>query len=1236
MTLATGSLRACFAALFLVLLANCGGGTQATALPAAVPAMGRPGQRVVLRGGPFAAARAVLFQGVAADFTILGEAELQATVPAGALTGPIEVDTGAQVLTTPLFRVLRDRGPAPVVELAEPLSGPPGAEVRMAGAGFTGVTAVAFAGTAAEFQVRDDTELRAVVPVGAAAGAITVTGPGGQALTEPFTPAAGPRPGPEVTTVLPSRGVAGAPMTLLGTGFTGATAVRFGGVEAAFKVISYWRLEAHVPPGAVTGRLTVATAAGDAQPAGLFEVDGAPPPAHAAPVLLSMEPASGPVGTRIVLAGTGLAQVDTVRLGLAPAPFEPTAEAQLTVAVPPGAVSGPVTVYSPGGGEAVSPPFVVTAPEASGPQVDAVFPTRPHGPAPPPALVAADTVLAPIPGQTPLTLMGKSFTGTVQVAFNGVPAPFMVLSDTRIDTWVPPGASGPIAVTSVTGQTSLIAIVLSAGPPAAPTLTGIQPPAGPPGALVILAGSDLQGATAVTFGGVAAAFKVISPLRVDAIVPAGAVTGALAVTTPDGAVTAAFTVQPPPPPVPAVLAMQPAQGVEGAQVLLTGTRLEAVTGVFFGALPAAFNYTAAGLSAVVPRGAPTGPLTLAYPGGALTTGIFTVTFAAPALTALAPASGPVGCPVDVTGEHFENVLQVLFGDVAVPLVTVLAPTRLKVQVPAGARTGAVTLVTRGGKATSAAPFQVTAGRPSNLAISVASLTFNQAVQLPDGAIPLVKDRPALLRVQLQANEANTAKPVVRIRFWDAAGTEQPSKDLPARLDAVPTAPSELGTNFTLLLPGQLLQPGLGVQAEVDPDHLIPDLDRSRAVYPGPGEILLPVVQEVPPIRVTVIPVVSGGLTGNANLNGRQDADWVSLFTRMFPTSVLDVSIGAPWSTDLDLTTAKPDPWTRALAALKLKRLADPKTVGTYLVGAVNAPVAGGELAGLAYAAPGRATRAGGEVLVLDGSEPDSINDFASICAHELGHALGRAHSPCGDPAGVDPAYRPAGGLTGATGVDLLGAVAKDGKSHYDVMAYCHPRWISAYTYSEVLATLTAPTYLAAPPAGAALLVWGSVRGGHAELQPAFQVTTVPQPPASGPYTLEALDGAGQVLLSVPFALDTTEADAPGDGSFAFSLPAPGALARLRVLREGRVLADATGQAAPLSREPVATAYRPGTAYLGWDTSTHPMVLVQDARTGETLAVGAQGGLELSTDATELDVLLSDGVHTLRRRIPVSR
>ena len=77
-------------------------------------------------------------------------------------------------------------------------------------------------------------------------------------------------------------------------------------------------------------------------------------------------------------------------------------------------------------------------------------------------------------------------------------------------------------------------------------LTSFKPLTGRVGVTVTIRGTHFTGATSVTFNGKPASFTVDRPRRIKAIVPAGATTGPITVTTPGGTAisTRAFTVTP--------------------------------------------------------------------------------------------------------------------------------------------------------------------------------------------------------------------------------------------------------------------------------------------------------------------------------------------------------------------------------------------------------------------------------------------------------------------------------------------------------------------------------------------------------------------------------------------------------------------------------------------------------------------------------------------------------------------
>ncbi len=141
---------------------------------------------VQLTGTSFSGATDVRFNGTSATFSVVTPTVIATTVPPASTTGPISVTTpGGTATSASSFTVTSI--PAPTITSFTPTTGAAGTPVTITGTNFTGVTAVAFAGASAAFTVDSPTQISTTVPAAARSGSITVTGPGGTAVSALFT-----------------------------------------------------------------------------------------------------------------------------------------------------------------------------------------------------------------------------------------------------------------------------------------------------------------------------------------------------------------------------------------------------------------------------------------------------------------------------------------------------------------------------------------------------------------------------------------------------------------------------------------------------------------------------------------------------------------------------------------------------------------------------------------------------------------------------------------------------------------------------------------------------------------------------------------------------------------------------------------------------------------------------------------------------------------------------------------
>ena len=128
------------------------------------------------------------------------------------------VATGSVIGAAPVFAVTSP----PKITSFTPISGPAGTSVTVQGSNYIGTTAVAFNNAAASFTVVSATQISATVPSGARTGPISVTTPGGLAISSSnftLTTAA------PTLTVSPDAGPPGSTIAVTGANFSTSVAV---------------------------------------------------------------------------------------------------------------------------------------------------------------------------------------------------------------------------------------------------------------------------------------------------------------------------------------------------------------------------------------------------------------------------------------------------------------------------------------------------------------------------------------------------------------------------------------------------------------------------------------------------------------------------------------------------------------------------------------------------------------------------------------------------------------------------------------------------------------------------------------------------------------------------------------------------------------------------------------------------------------------------------------------------
>jgi hypothetical protein len=657
------------------------------------------GTSVTLLGFHFTGATQVYFGSVAASsFAVGSDNQITATAPAQA-AGDVDVTVVTPSGTSDVVDVGRFtyETAAPTVTGLDVTSGPTagGTAVTVSGSNVLGATAVYFGGTPALlFKINGDDSLTAVAPV-AAAGTVdvTVVTPAGTSATgsaDHYTYTSGSST-PAVTALSTGSGPTsgGTTVTITGTHLAGATAVLFGGAAASFTLVSSTSISAVAPTqGAGTVDVTVVT------PLGISATGSADHFTYttAAPTVTALTTSSGTTagGTAVTVTGTNFNNATAVTFGGIAAAFTVTSNTTINAYAPVSAAGTvDVQVTNPDGTSATGSADHFTFSAAT----DC------------PTVTALGTSSGPTGGGTSVTITGTHFAGVTGVYFGTALAAYTVASSTSITATAPPSVAGTVDVTVAT------AAGISAASSAdhytftgtAPAVTALDVASGTTagGTVVVLTGSNFNGATGVSFGSTAAAnFTVVSATEIDATAPAHAagtvhvtVTSAYGTSSTSSADQFTFLA------APTVSGVSPSSGstLGGDTVTITGTNFSGLVAVSFGGTPAAALTvnSSTQITATAPaQYAGVVDITVTTANGNSGTSSadqFTFVAPTPTITSLSSHSGVVGGggTLTITGTNFTGATAVLFGDAPATSYTVVSATSITATVPAAATNGTV-------------------------------------------------------------------------------------------------------------------------------------------------------------------------------------------------------------------------------------------------------------------------------------------------------------------------------------------------------------------------------------------------------------------------------------------------------------------------------------------------------------------------------------------------------------------
>jgi len=522
--------------------------------------------------------------------------------------------------------------------------------------------------------------------------------------------AAAPTP-PAVTGLSLTSGstAGGASIVIGGSGFSNVSSVTFGTVTATYVVNSSTQLTVTTPveaAGTIDVRVTNSVGTSGITTSDKFTFVSPPPTVTG----LSVTQGSTSGGDSLVVSGSNFTGATAVYVGGVASQFTVTSATAISVTTPAHSVgTGDVVVVGPGGSSATSAADRYTY----------LMPT--------PVVTGLSVQSGPAVGGTAIAITGSNFGGAVVVSFGGIGVMGFTVNSagTSISVVTPADVAGvaDVRVTTI-GGTSAISTADQFNFIGPPTITALDIAQGPTsgGTTVKLSGANLNQATAVFFGSVAAqSFVINQDGTISAVAPGVASSVPLmrdiSVVTPSGASATGsadqFTYYPPP----AVMSLSRSSGpaAGGGQIVVSGSNLSAATQVNVGGVASPFVVNLDGtLTVTLPAASAVGQvsnqpltadLTVSTPWGTSSTGVADqYTFVPPpVITALDTSVGSAagGGTVTISGSALSGAVAVYVGTVSTTFTT-NADGTLSALIPSVAGSGPapqtldVTVVTAGG------------------------------------------------------------------------------------------------------------------------------------------------------------------------------------------------------------------------------------------------------------------------------------------------------------------------------------------------------------------------------------------------------------------------------------------------------------------------------------------------------------------------------------------------------------
>lgn len=376
--------------------------------------------------------------------------------------------------------------------------------------------------------------------------------------------------------------------------------------------------------------------------------------------------------------------------------------------------------------------------------------------------------------------------------------------------------------------------------------------------------------------------------------------------------------------------------------------------------------------------------------------------------------------------------------------------------------------------------------------------------------PVVANRTALVRVYVEPDASfRTREVTAELRIVGGAKKTPVLRD--TKTIAAASRDEDPKSTFNFEVPAEAMSANATFQVALTGEGAAPVEGASDGRYPKDGSYAELGAEVSGKLKIVVVPVKydADGSGRIPDVSAAQLERYRKTFLSRYPASAVEITARAPlaWSSTIARNGAG---FSQILNAITQLRRSDGAASDVYYYGlltpapSMSAFCRGGCVTGLSAVVsnPGTSFLRASVGVGYTGEES------ASTMAHEVGHAHGREHAPCGGAQGVDPDFPYAGGIIGVWGYDILEKTLISPTRGRDMMGYCPNEWVSDYTFSALFDRISAVSL-----SKTSKQVGGSSASGAAE--------------GAGTYRMALVDERGALTWT-----DSIELDQAPQGGFA--------------------------------------------------------------------------------------------------------